>query len=285
MNLKEIVPGLYLVAAENDGRFPYAHSLFVERTVHALIDTGCGEEVLATLQRERHIDIVIASHSHADHIALNWRFNGTPIYAPVYTADTFGDLELLSVRFAGQELASEWRTLIRAVTHLQTALPTHTYAEGHVFDFGKIKLVALHTPGHTADHMCLFEPNYGVMLLFDIDLTTFGPWYANPESDATAFEEAIGRVMSFEPRVVVSSHKGIFTDDIPARLQRYREIIAARDQTVRELLPRVRTLHELVDLSPFYRRYPYAARLMRYWEEQMIRKHLARLGVVLPEHL
>jgi len=81
----------------------------------------------------------------------------------------------------------------------------------------------------------------------------------------------------------VSSHKGIFAEDIPARLQRYLDVIPARDQMLRDLLPRVETLDDLIDLSPFYRGYPYAPEVMRYWEGQMIRKHLDRLGVVLPE--
>jgi glyoxylase-like metal-dependent hydrolase (beta-lactamase superfamily II) len=282
-SLVPIIPGLSLVSAENNGRFPYAHSLLVEGTARVLIDTGCGERALDALRRKWHVDYIIASHSHPDHTALNWKFNGTPIYAPAYTADTFGDFERLSVRFVGQELASEWRALIRATTNFQSALPTHTYATEHVFDFGKVKLGAIHTPGHTADHMCLFEPTYGVLLAFDIDLTSFGPWYANPESDPSAFEDSIRRVMALAPRVLVSSHKGVITDDIPARLQRYLDVIAARDRLLLDLLPHVRTLDDLVDLSPFYHGYPYAPRLMRYWETQMIRKHLARLGIVLSE--
>lgn len=282
-SLIPIIPGLALVPAENNGRFPYAHSVVIAGTARVLIDTGCGERVLDMLRREQPVDYIIASHSHPDHTALNWKFNGTPIYAPAYTADTFGDFERLSVRFVGPELATEWRARISGITHFKTALPTHTYANEHVFDFGTIKLRAIHTPGHTADHMCLFEPTYGVLLAFDIDLTSFGPWYGNPESDVNAFEDSIRRVMALAPRVIVSSHKGIITDDIPARLQRYVDVIAARDRVLLDWLPRVSTLDDLVDLSPFYHGYPSAPRIMRYWEKQMIRKHLARLGIVLPE--
>jgi glyoxylase-like metal-dependent hydrolase (beta-lactamase superfamily II) len=283
MNLTEIIPGLFLVPAENNGRFPLAHSYLVEGTTRALIDTGCGARAIDALRREREIDCVIASHSHPDHTALNWKFDGTPIYAPQYAADTFGNFDSLGERFAGRELASEWRTWVGAAMNFKTALPTHTFGDGHIFDFGKIKLTALHTPGHTRDHMCLFEPTHGVLLSFDIDLTSFGPWYAHLESDIAAFEDSICQVMSLNPRVLVSSHKGIFTDDIPARLQRYLDVIAARDRMLRDLLMRMETLDDLIDLSPFYHGYPYAPSIMRYWEAQMITKHLDRLGVVLPQ--
>ncbi len=99
LQITEIIPGLSLVAAENGGRFPFAHSFLVEGDTCALIDTGCGESVIDALQNERAIDLVIASHSHPDHTALNWKFAGKPIYAPQYAADTFGDFDVLGERF------------------------------------------------------------------------------------------------------------------------------------------------------------------------------------------
>ncbi len=276
--LTEIVPGLCLVPGENNGRFPFAHSFLVEGATRALIDTGCGARVIAALQREQAVDMVIASHSHPDHTALNWKFDGAPIHAPQYSADTFGRFDLLGERFTEPgELAAAWRNYVGAMMRYQTALPTHTFADGHVFDFGKVKLVVIHTPGHTVDHTCLFEPTHGVLLSFDIDLTSFGPWYGHRESDIAAFETSIRKLMALQPRVIASSHKGIIADDVPARLQRYLDVFDARDRILLELLPRAQTLDALVNASPFYQGYPYAEKLLRYWEGQMIRKHLARL--------
>ena len=278
MELIEIIPGLFLVPAENNGRFPFAHSFLVEGTMRALIDTGCGESVIDSLKQARTIDFVLSSHCHPDHTALNWKFDGTPLYAPQYGADTFGNYELLGGRFAGTgNIVDEWRKFVTSQMNFKTALPTHTYGDGQIFDFGKISLVAIHTPGHTADHFCFFEPNQGVLLSFDIDLTSFGPWYGHTESDIDAFEESIRKVMALKPRVIVSSHKGVIADNIPARLQRYLDVFASRDRILLDLLPKAKTLDELVTLSPFYQGYPYAAPLLRYWETQMIRKHLERL--------
>ncbi len=278
LELTEIIPGLYLIPAENNGRFPFAHSFFVDGSSPALIDTGCGMSVVDELQREHNVDLVIASHSHPDHTALNWKFNGAPLYAPQYSADTFGNFDVLGDRFTEPgALAREWQRYVSSVMHYKTALPTHTFVDGHVFDFGKISLTAIHTPGHTIDHTCFFEPTHGVLLSFDIDLTSFGPWYAHRESDIAAFEGSMRKVMALKPRVIVSSHKGIIADDIDTRLQRYLNVFDARDRILLDLMARPRTLKELVDLSPFYQCYPYAEMLLRYWEEQMIRKHLARL--------
>ena len=263
---------------ENKGRFPFSHSFIVEGSTRVLIDAGCGPRAVDTLLEQHPVDFVISSHSHPDHTALNWKFIGSPIYAPRYAADTFGNFELLGERFVDRgPRVAEWRQFVTGAMNFKTALPTHTYADGDVFDFGGISLVAIHTPGHTVDHMCLFEPASAVLLTFDIDLTSFGPWYGHRESDLDAFERSIRKAMELRPRVVVSSHKGIITDGIQARLQRYLDVFEERDQLLLELLPQVASLEELVTLSPFYQSYPFAAPLLRFWEEQMIQKHLDRL--------
>ncbi len=277
--LREIVPGLYLVPGENDGRFPSAHSFLVEGTARALIDTGCGSVQLDALRRERPVDLVISSHSHPDHTALNWRFAGLPLYAPEYAVDTFGNFDVLGERFLEPgELASVWRRFVSEFFQFKTALPTQTFADGHVFDFGRIRFVVIHTPGHTLDHTCLFEPTHGILLSFDIDLTSFGPWYAHRESDIATFDASIRKVMALEPRIVASSHKGVVVDDIRARLQRFLDVFETRDRVLLDLLPRVKTFDELLDLSPFYHTYPFAEKMLRYWEGQMVRKHLVRLA-------
>jgi len=278
MDYIEIVPGLSLVSGENKGRFPFAHSFLIESDLRVLIDTGCGEKAIAQLQLKKPIDWVICSHGHPDHSALNWKFQGKPIYAPQYGAETFGNFDLLGERFTEPgDLAQEWRGFVAATMKFKTALPTHTFGDGQVFDFGKIKLTAIHTPGHTIDHTCFFEPTHGIVFSFDIDLTTFGPWYGHRESDITQFEESIRKVMALQPRMIVSSHKGIITDHCADRLQRYLDVFTARDRLLVELLPRAQTIDELVNLSPIYQSYPFADKLLRYWEAQMIRMHLRRL--------
>ncbi len=278
LELIEIIPGLSLVPAENHGRFPFAHSFLVEGTASALIDTGCGTSVIEELKREQKIDFVIASHSHPDHTALNWKFTGSLIYAPEYAADTFGNFDLLGDRLTEPGvLASEWRAYVSAAMNFKTALPSQTFADGHIFNFGAISLVTIHTPGHTIDHTCFFEPIHGVLLSFDIDLTSFGPWYGHRESDISGFETSIRKVISLKPRVIVSSHKGIIDDGIDLRLRRYLSVFKARDRILLDLMSRARSLDELVTFSPFYQGYPYAQALLRYWESQMIQKHLARL--------
>jgi hypothetical protein len=123
----------------------------------------------------------------------------------------------------------------------------------------------------------LFEPNHGVALTFDIDLSTFGPWYGHAESEIEASLASIQRVAEMRPRIVVSSHKGIITDDIQGRLSRYAAKVEQRDQRLRQMLTTPKTLAALLQPSPIYGGYPYAPHVLSYWEANMIAKHLQRM--------
>jgi glyoxylase-like metal-dependent hydrolase (beta-lactamase superfamily II) len=220
--------------------------------------------------------VVIASHSHPDHTAGNWLFGGLPLYAPQQAADTFGRLVPLSERFTEPgPLAAIWRRFVRRQMDFRDAPPTHTFGDGTSFDFGRVKLVAVHTPGHVLDHTCFFEPTHGVLLSFDIDLSSFGPWYGHRESDVEQFKASLRRVMALRPKVIVSSHKGIIRDEVQEHLARFLAVFDERQARVDELLAAGYTVEQMVDRSPFYGGHKYAPELMRYWEEQMIRKHIS----------
>ncbi|MGD9101255.1 MAG: MBL fold metallo-hydrolase [Anaerolineae bacterium] len=282
-SLLEIIPGLYLVPGEGEGRFPFSHSFLIEGETWALLDTGAGIQRLQRLRETlgSSLDVVISSHSHPDHTAGNWLFDGLPLYAPVQAADSLGRLEVLSERFVEPgPLASAWMRFIRQHMGFRDAPPTHTFDDGHIFDFGGpqggVKLIVLHTPGHTVDHVCFFEPTYGVLLSQDIDLTSFGPWYGHRESDIAQFKASMRRVMALEPRMIVSSHKGVIREDIQGHLARFMAVFDEREARIRRLLEIGYSVADMVDLSPIYGGHPYVPDIMCYWEEQMIRKHVER---------
>jgi glyoxylase-like metal-dependent hydrolase (beta-lactamase superfamily II) len=68
-SLVEIIPGLYLLPGQAEGRFPFAHSFVVEGDARALIDTGAGTQRLQSLRDQSSLDMLMASHSHPDHTA------------------------------------------------------------------------------------------------------------------------------------------------------------------------------------------------------------------------
>jgi ribonuclease/clavin/mitogillin len=276
--LIKVAPGIYVLQGENRGQFPFSHSILIQDQVTALIDTGPGLDRLGWLKEHYPPDLVINSHAHPDHIPGNWIFQGTPLLVPRQSFEYTGRIDLVSERFAeSQELAQQWRDYVREATGFRDALPTGHYDEGHRFSFGSVELVALHCPGHTCDSYCFLEPNLDIAFTFDMDLSSFGPWYGHPDSEIDEFEASLKRVRALKPRVVVSSHMGIVTEDIEARFEAYQNVIAQRDDRILEFLSRERTLEELIEQPLIYRSYPFAPELLLRWEENMLRKHLRRL--------
>lgn len=271
-----VVPGLEILEGESDGRFPRSHSFVIRGSTDVLVDAGCGPRQLAELTAMWTPELLIVSHSHPDHCSDAWRLKGTRIMSPVQRSDSFWRFEPQSVRFAGTS-AQHW---IRFVTeHLgirEFGADSHFDGET-VFDFGPISLECHHAPGHVDDHYVFFEPNHGIAITFDIDLSGFGPWYGHVESDIDLFLASIRMVVDLRPRILLSSHKGVITDDIVGRLNRFAAVVDQRDDRILALLQRPKTIAELVVESPIYGGHPYPEMPLDYWEGQMIAKHVERL--------
>jgi glyoxylase-like metal-dependent hydrolase (beta-lactamase superfamily II) len=77
--------------------------------------------------------------------------------------------------------------------------------------------VALHTPGHTDDHLCLFDPTEGVMVSGDHVLPTITPHiggYVRDDDPLARFFDSLDKVAAYGPEVSVAlpAHGEPFTD-------------------------------------------------------------------------
>ena len=278
MILEPITERMSLVRGEGEGRLPYSFSVLIVDDEVVLIDTGCGIEHLRQLRQEYDVARVINSHSHPDHSAGNWVFEGRPIQVPDEGFDSNGDVVALSGRFVSRELARFFQGFARETTGFRDCRPTDSYNEATVFCFGKTILRPIHTPGHSKDHYCLYEPEEGILFSFDYDLTPI-PWYGHRESNLQQFRESVRKLRELSPKVVVSAHRGIVTESIDAEFDRFMASLDERDERILSLLESGKTVDELVECAPIYGSFPYAEPLLRYWEGQMIEKHLEQMEV------
>jgi glyoxylase-like metal-dependent hydrolase (beta-lactamase superfamily II) len=274
--LEPIIDHFFLVPGDKQGRFPHSHSILIIDEETVLIDTGCGIETLKRLKTEHKINFVINSHTHPDHSAGNWVFQGTPIFVPKEGFATSGDVPALAKRFTNARLAPYWERFVRDTLQFHDCRPTEQYTEDDRFEFGNTVLRPIATPGHTQDHYCFYEPKHGVLLSFDYDMTSF-PWYGHRESSLAEFRASIRKLKALAPRIVVSSHRGILTEHIDAEFDAFCRRVDERSERILALLATEQTIPQLVEQAPIYGRFPYAEPLLRYWEGQMIEKHLKEL--------
>ena len=275
MIVESVTEHICLIGGRNTASFPHSHSFLILDEEVVLIDSGCGIENLKELRQNYDVDYVVNSHTHPDHAAGNWVFSDKPIHVPEQGIDTAGNMLALSERFTNRQLAATLRGFMSGTLDFRDCRPTHTYNADDVLEFGKTKLLPVHTPGHSSDHYCFFEETLGILFSFDYDLTSF-PWYGHlePESNLPEFRESVRKLKALRPKTVVSSHRGIVSRDIGAEFDSFLRILDTREDQILALLEGGRTLRQLVDCAPIYGSFPYIEAVLRFWEGQMIQKHL-----------
>jgi glyoxylase-like metal-dependent hydrolase (beta-lactamase superfamily II) len=130
-----------------------------------------------------------------------------------------------------------WAMRKAAGKFLPTPSPTRRVEDAQVLELGGREWVAVHTPGHTIDHLCLFDPNDGVMISGDHVLPTITPHISglgttvDPLKD---FFDSLDRMSTFSGvRTVLPAH-GLEFADLAGRAQDIKRHHHERLQKLRE---------------------------------------------------
>lgn len=161
------------------------------------------------------VSAVLVTHDHEDHAS------GAAAFADLASAP------LHAVRVAGAEPVDDGRT----------------FAAGG----GLVRAIA--TPGHSADHVALFEPGTRSLFTGDAVLGRGTSFIDPPDGDLSAYLDSLERMLALDPRTIRPGHGPVRTD-APAvirgylehRAERERQIVAALDagdRTVDAVVARV----------------------------------------------
>lgn len=174
-------------------------------------------------------------------------------------------------------LAAYWQEFVTRYMGFADQPPTGSFRDGQEIKAGGARIQVIATPGHTLDHCCFYLPERGMVLSADIDLTPFGPWYGHRESDLAQFRASIAMVKALKPRLLISSHRPPLAQGIDQALDAFLAVLDQREARLLDFLRSARTREQIVEASLIYGGYPRIADLLRYWEGQMVDKHLAEL--------
>ena len=282
----EIQPRVHLIRGANEARFPEANTLLVDDEILTLIDAGTNlSHVFSTLRDLGHqpedIDRIILTHYHADHkgyAAKLRELSGCEVLCHPLSENAVISFETMmkSIGIDNKIMRDSWLSLLTArLPHVKDDyIVDGSFQDDKPIDCGEVQIIPIHAPGHTHDHTCFGINGYEAILLVDIDLTQFGPWYGNDTSDVEDFKKSIQQIIDYQPKMGISSHLiDPVTEGLEDQLLSYSAHFEKRDEKIiKHIIEGVNTLEKLSRVPIIYPRIPYEVYFL--FEELMLKKHI-----------
>ena len=270
---------VFFIEAPYKGRFPFCHGFIVTGHETILIDAGLGEDIMREMDRIFNIDTLLISHSHPDHIRAWDVFKDKRLLLPRETTDAVMDLEQLGIQYTGSvETGRHWvETIGKPIGIAPMRKPDDRFKDGDIIDTGGARIQAIHAPGHLDDHYCFLEQISGTLITTDIDFTSFGPWYGNPEGRIKPFKDSIRKIMALPYTRACSSHKAPIDGDATKQFHNFLDCFDRQKEDVFRCLATGKTMEEIVAYSPFYNNKFMDLTIQNAFETQMIKENLALL--------
>ncbi|MCP3937997.1 MAG: MBL fold metallo-hydrolase [Actinomycetia bacterium] len=104
---------------------------------------------------------------------------------------------------------------------IPTPRPTDRVSDGNIIELAGREFSAVHTPGHTIDHLCLHDPEEGLLFAGDHVLPTITPhisgmWHG--PDPLRAFFDSLDKVASYDDVDLVLPAHGLTFDDVADRV-------------------------------------------------------------------
>ena len=279
---REIGPLTIMFGHEN-GKYPDGNSVLVKGEKETVIFDPC-LGVVARKDRLPRVDRVFHSHAHEDHISGSHLFPDVPWYAHDEDLAGIQSLDGMMAMYGMEGPGREsFRKLVEEQFNYVARDDALSFADGDCFDLGGVVVEVLHTPGHTGGHSS-FIIDWGsedgkFVFLGDIDLTGFGPYYADACSSLESFESSIEKLRQIDARWWLTfHHKGLFEtrQHFLEMLDRYGGVIQSRERRLIEFLAEPRTMNEIVAHRFIYRPGD-DGQMIDNMERRSMERHLTRL--------
>ncbi|MEM7487935.1 MAG: MBL fold metallo-hydrolase [Pseudomonadota bacterium] len=127
----------------------------------------------------------------------------------------------------------------------RTFRPDRALAHGDVVRGDGWSLEALHTPGHTRDHLSFLWPEAGAAFTGDIVMGWASTMISPPDGELGAFLESLDRLERLDVETFHPGH-GAPVADPAGRCRALRDHRAARTRTILAALPQAPTIPQLV---------------------------------------
>ena len=268
-----------VLTGSHDGAYPHGNSVLVRgRTRSLLIDPSLS--VFEAGGVPAAVQDVLLTHVHEDHVAGLSRFPDIPVHA--HQADALGlhsiD-EMMKISGLPEDGERAFRRVVEETFHFRPRPDARSFADGACFELGGVCVEVRHAPGHTRGHCVFVVPEASTVVLGDIDLSGFGPYYGDAWSDLGDFEATLQHCRELPgEHFVTFHHKGTISgrEDFLERLEAFAAVIGRREAALLDFLQEARSLEEIVAHRFVYR--PHVTNpVVPHVERRSAEQHLARL--------
>ncbi|GAK11117.1 MBL fold metallo-hydrolase [Geomicrobium sp. JCM 19039] len=278
---------LEIIRGENGSRVPFTTNVVVVGDGEsALIDAGAGKEAFSYIHNQYDINQIFLTHFHIDHTWGIKHFPTAQVHVNPLDAKKLSSMEeLLKI---GGNYAVEGEQNLQAMIQSREGRAFQSVVDRNkeIYPFDEEFVVAgkrvqmIHTPGHCESFCCPYFPEEKVMIVGDYDLTSFGPWYNNADSNINQMIASAEKTLGYDvEHYVTLHHKGVFSqEDYQAKLKDYMQIIDEREGRLIDRIKAGVTPEEIVYQEIFYREknLKQSPPLVAF-EKIGIAKHLERL--------
>ena len=171
-----------------------------------LIDTGFafGQDRFLKLLDTLHPDIVVNTHHHEDHTGNNFSIRERYGLLPLAHPKTFFYLKDPS------QWVPWYRRLVWGCPH-----PSETGELDSKIQTKNFLFLVIPTPGHSDDHVCLFEPNEGWLFSGDLFLSEQMK-YLREEENIFSIIDSLKKVVALHPEKMFCSFNGLIDHPMDA---------------------------------------------------------------------
>lgn len=263
------------------GKYPDGNQLIVEGSDSvAIFDTP-----LVSLELDQELDradLMILGHVHEDHMVGLARFSDRPLFVHESDLAAAQSWDGLAAHYGYTEPALGALHEKAVKQFCYTPRPdAQPYSDGHCWDLGRVRVRAIHMPGHTRGHCVLMIEPDGIAFIGDIDLSSFGPYYGDACSSLAEFRMTLERIVDLPAsRWVTSHHKGVIDsrETFLIQLDAFAAQLARRETRILELLARgPATVSEIAREGVMYRPGSVTEAWMICAEERCVSEHLKEL--------
>ena len=267
------------IPGKRSGRYPYSHSLYIEADTKVLIDAASDNKALAELHDVPGVDAVWLTHWHEDHFKYLYLFDDRDLWISEEDAVPLSGLDAFFDAYGmNPEERQAWIPIMDKAFHFKPRKPHRVFNGKSIVDLGGITVETIPTPGHTPGHCALFFQEQKILFLGDYDLSKFGPWYGDRDSDIDDVIASVNRLRAIPAQTWITAHEqGVFPHEPADLWDKYLAVIDRREQKLIDILEEPRSLNDIVEARIIYGRKREPAIFYDFGERSMMGKHLERL--------